>query len=304
MKDFLKLIRIENLVMIALMQIIVRYTFLNFAGLIHGFSDLNYALLIIATICIAAAGYIINDIYDVEVDYINKPDRVYVRKTISEKMAFNWYFALNIIGVGIGVYLSNQVNRSAVAAIFVICSALLYVYSNGLKQIPLVGNAIIAFLASTSIIVIILFNIFPYMFGFNNDQMTNMMHFLLQYAVMAFLINFAREMVNTIENYEGDQACGISTSATYFGINPTKILISLTLAGLLGFLIYFIYNNLFHLTYVIMYFLVAIFTPILFVIIKLIQAKEKSDFSFISKLLKVIMLTMMFSITAIVLLSN
>ena len=118
---------------------------LNFAGLIHGFSDLNYALLIIATICIAAAGYIINDIYDVEVDYINKPDRVYVRKTISEKMAFNWYFALNIIGVGIGVYLSNQVNRSAVAAIFVICSALLYVYSNGLKQIPLVGNAIIAF---------------------------------------------------------------------------------------------------------------------------------------------------------------
>ena len=54
MKNFLKLIRVENLVMIALMQIIVRYTFLNFAGLIHGFSDLNYALLIIATICIAA----------------------------------------------------------------------------------------------------------------------------------------------------------------------------------------------------------------------------------------------------------
>lgn len=300
MKNFLKLIRIENLVMIALMQIIVRYTFLNFANLVHGFSNLNYALLIIATLCIAAAGYIINDIYDVDVDYINKPDKVFIGKTISEKVAFNWYFALNIIGVGIGVYLSNQVNRSAVATIFVICSALLYVYSNGLKQIPFVGNAIIAFLASSCILVIGLYNIFPYMFGFNNDQMMSILHILLDYAIMAFLIHFAREIVKTIEDKEGDKAYDITTAATYFGVNASKVIAAITLVGLLVFIGYFIYNNIYHLTYVLLYFLITILTPILFVIVKLFQAKEKADFTLISKLLKVIMLTIMLSLTAIV----
>ncbi|CCG53401.1 Prenyltransferase family protein [Flavobacterium indicum GPTSA100-9 = DSM 17447] len=300
MKNFLKLIRIENLVMIALMQIIVRYTFINNANLFHGFSNLNYTLLIIATLCIAAAGYIINDIYDVNVDYINKPDKVFIGNTISEKTAFNWYFALNILGVVIGVYLSNQVNRSALASIFVICSALLYIYSNGLKQIPLIGNAIVALLASSSIIVIILFNIFPYMLGFNNDQMLSIIHFLLNYVVMAFLIHFAREIVKTIEDYEGDKAYEITTAATYFGINVSKIITAIILAGLLVFMGYFIYNNIYHLTYVLFYFIVTIITPILFVIVKLFQAKEKADFTFISKLLKVIMLTIMLSLTAIV----
>lgn len=304
MKNFLKLIRIENLVMIALMQIIVRYTFLNYANLVHGFSNFNYALLIIATLCIAAAGYIINDIYDVDVDYINKPDKVFIGKTISEKVAFNWYFALNIIGVGLGVYLSNQVNRSAVATIFVISSALLYVYSNGLKQIPLVGNAIIAFLASSSILVIGLYNIFPYMFGFNNDQMMSILHILFDYAIMAFLIHFAREIVKTIEDMEGDKAYDITTAATYFGVNVSKVITALTLVGLLIFIGYFIYNNIYHLTYVLFYFIVAIITPILFVIVKLFQAKEKADFTFISKLLKVIMLTIMLSLTAIVFIGN
>ena len=95
MKYYLKLVRIENLLMIAFSQIILKYTFLNKAEILQALSDWKYFLLIIATISIAAAGYIINDIYDVDVDHINKPDKVYVGTHISEKNAYNLYFILN-----------------------------------------------------------------------------------------------------------------------------------------------------------------------------------------------------------------
>lgn len=304
MKYYLKLIRIENLLMIALSQIVIKYTFLNQAEILQALNNWKYFLLIIATLSIAAAGYIINDIYDVDVDTINKPNKVYVGSYISEKNAYNLYFALNIIGVGLGFYLSRTVGKPAIAAVFVICSALLYVYSNGLKQIPLVGNAVIAFLAASSILVVGLFNIFPFIFEFNSNEMFNILSVIIDYAVLAFLLHFAREVIKTIEDLEGDTAFEITTVASYFGIPVSKIITSFTLLGFIGYASYFIYNNIMHMPYVIGYFLILMMLPTLFVIFKTITAKSKADFSFISKLLKIIMLTTIFSLTAIVLIGN
>ncbi|NHM02023.1 geranylgeranylglycerol-phosphate geranylgeranyltransferase [Flavobacterium difficile] len=304
MKYYLKLIRIENLLMIALSQIVIKYTFLNQAEILQALNNWKYFLLIIATLSIAAAGYIINDIYDVDVDAINKPNKVYVGSHISEKNAYNLYFALNVIGVGLGFYLSRTVGKPAIAAVFVICSALLYVYSNGLKQLPIVGNVVIAFLAASSILVVGLFNIFPFIFEFNSNEMFNILSVIIDYAVLAFLLHFAREVVKTIEDIEGDKAFEITTVASYFGIPVSKILTSFTLLGFIGYACYFIYNNIMHMPYVIGYFVILMMLPTLFVIFKTITAKSKADFSFISKLLKIIMLTTIFSLTAIVLIGN
>lgn len=304
MKYYLKLIRIENLLMIALSQIVIKYTFLNQAEILQALNNLKYFLLIIATLSIAAAGYIINDIYDVDVDAINKPNKVYVGSHISEKNAYNLYFALNVIGVGLGFYLSRTVGKPVIAAVFVICSALLYVYSNGLKQIPIVGNVVIAFLAASSILVVGLFNIFPFIFEFNSNEMFNILSVIIDYAVLAFLLHFAREVVKTIEDIEGDKAFEITTVASYFGIPVSKILTSFTLLGFIGYTCYFIYNNIMHMPYVISYFVILMMLPTLFVIFKTITAKSKADFSFISKMLKIIMLTTIFSLTAIVLIGN
>jgi 4-hydroxybenzoate polyprenyltransferase len=304
MKYYFKLIRIENLLMIALMQVVIKYTFLNQAEILQALSDWKYFLLIIATISIAAAGYIINDIYDVDVDQINKPNKVYIDTHISEKNAYNLYFALNIIGVGLGFYLSRAVGKPAIAAVFVICSALLYVYSNGLKQIPLVGNTVIAALAALSILVVGLFNIFPFIFEFNRNEMFSILSVIIDYAVLAFLLHFAREIIKTIEDIEGDKAFEITTAASYFGIPVSKIITSITLLGFIAYSCYFIYNNIMHMPYVIGYFVVMLFIPTLFVIFKIIKAQTKEDFSFISKLLKFIMLTTILSLTAIVLIGN
>jgi 4-hydroxybenzoate polyprenyltransferase len=304
MKYYLKLIRIENLLLIALMQLVIKYTFLNQADILQSLSDWKYFLLIIATLSIAAGGYIINDIYDVDVDTINKPNKVYVGIHISEKNAYNLYFALNVIGVGLGFYLSRTVNKPAIAAVFVICSALLYVYSNGLKQIPLVGNLVIAALAALSILVVGLFNIYPFIFDFNRNEMFSILSVIIDYAVLAFLLHFAREIIKTIEDIEGDKAFEITTVASYFGILVSKIITIFTLLGFIGYACYFIYNNIMHMPYVIGYFVILMMLPTLFVIFKTITAKEKADFSFISKLIKIIMLTTIFSLTAIVLIGN
>jgi len=130
MINFLNLIRWKNLLLIALVQILIKYALLEpFEVVRFTLNDFGFGLLVLATLCIAAAGNVINDIYDVETDFVNKPTKIIVGNSISEKMAFNIYIILTIICVGVGFYLSNLVGRSGFSAIFVIISALLYIYS-------------------------------------------------------------------------------------------------------------------------------------------------------------------------------
>ena len=157
----LNLIRWKNLLMIALVQLLVKYAFLEPFGAATSLDTLGIFLLIIATICIAAAGNIINDINDVDTDAINKPNKIIVGKSISEKTAYNLFIIFNVIGVGVGYYLSNAVGRSGFFSLFVIISILLYVYSTYLKQLFLIGNIVISVLVALSIVIVGIFELIP-----------------------------------------------------------------------------------------------------------------------------------------------
>ena len=100
--NYLKLIRYQNLLMLALMQLIFRYGFLELQNIPLALADWQYVLLVLATVCIAAGGYIINNIMDVETDTENKPENVIVGKFISETKAYNLYIGFTVIGVAIG----------------------------------------------------------------------------------------------------------------------------------------------------------------------------------------------------------
>ena len=117
--NFLNLIRWKNLLMIAFMQLLIKYALLVPFGAQTSLDGLGITLLILATICIAAAGNIINDIYDIETDLVNKPDRVIIGKSISEKTAYNLFIVFNVIGVGVGFYLSHRVGRAPFFSLFV-----------------------------------------------------------------------------------------------------------------------------------------------------------------------------------------
>ncbi|WP_288981437.1 geranylgeranylglycerol-phosphate geranylgeranyltransferase [uncultured Flavobacterium sp.] len=298
---YLKLIRFQNLLMLAFMQLVFRYLFLANSYVDMALTDLNYILLVLSTVCIAAGGYVINNIMDQDTDEIAKPQNRVVGVSISETVAYNWYIGLTIVGVGIGFYLSNVIYKPTFASMFILVATLLYVYATNLKQIPLLGNVIVAFLLSVSILIIALFDIFPATDMDNKIRMSEAFKILVDYAIFAFIINLIRELVKDLEDMDGDSATGINTLPIAIGINKTKILVGILTVTAIALLVYYIKVHLFDLDYVLYYGLVFIVGPLIFLGVKLIQANEKKEYHFLSTLLKIVLFFGILSVAVIVL---
>jgi len=291
--NFLKLIRYQNLLLIVLLQLVFRYGFLKFQNIPLTLTDWQYGLLILATVLIAAAGYIINDIMDQETDLTNKPNQVIIGKGISEATAYNWYFGLNIAGMLIGYYLADFVNKTSFFGIFIISSALLYLYANSLKQMAVIGNVVVALILALSVIVIGMFDIiplFPYVGLEQSAKMKVILSILLDYAVFAFIINFIREIVKDAQDIEGDNLEGMRTLPVTIGIaKTTKVVFAAALLAVL-LLLWYINDNLMEnqLYPTVVYSLITVVGPMVFFLIKIWNAKEKKDFQLLSKVLKYI----------------
>lgn len=287
--------------MLAFMQLVFRYLFLAQSYVDMALTDFNYILLVLSTVCIAAGGYVINNIMDQDTDEIAKPQNRVVGVSISETVAYNWYIGLTIVGVGIGFYLSNVIYKPTFASLFILVATLLYVYATNLKQIPLLGNVIVAFLLSVSILIIALFDIFPATDMDNKIRMGEAFNILVDYAIFAFIINLIRELVKDLEDMDGDSATGINTLPIAIGINKTKILVGILTLTAIALLVYYIKVHLFELDYVLYYGLVFIVGPLIFLGVKLIQANEKKEYHVLSNLLKIVLFFGILSVAVIVL---
>ena len=300
---YLKLIRYKNLLMLAFMQVLFRYSFLKQQNIPLALSDWQYGLLVLSTVLIAAAGYVINNIFDVETDRINKPNDVIIGRGISETNGYNIYIALNITGVAIGFYLSNVIQRPGFATIFIFIASLLYFYSTTLKQIMILGNLVVAFLLAISVVIIGVFDIFPAMAAENKAQMASLFSILTDYALFAFMINFIREIVKDIEDVDGDYNQGMNTLPIAIGISRTaKIVFVISVIPFVLLLLYiknyFVENGLFIAT---LYSFILVLAPLLYFIIKIFTAKTKKDFHHLSTVLKLILLFGILSIVVITL---
>ena len=120
---FLKLIRFHNLSIIVLTQYLLQYLILIPAFEIIGLSPLldhfHFSILAFSTVLIAAGGYIINDIYDIETDKINKKENQIIGNSISSKSAFNYYYLLNFLGFLFGFYIALSIGKTAFGFIFI-----------------------------------------------------------------------------------------------------------------------------------------------------------------------------------------
>ncbi len=286
--------------MLAFMQLVFRYLFLTKSYIYLALTDFNYALLIISTICIAAGGYVINNIMDQDTDEIAKPQNRVVGVSISETVAYNWYIGLTIIGVGIGFYLSNVIYKPTFASMFILVATLLYVYATNLKQIPVLGNIIVAFLLSVSIVIIALFDVFPATDSENKIRMGEVFGILIDYAIFAFIINLIREIIKDLEDLDGDYQTGINTLPIAIGINKTKIIVSILTVIAVVILAYYVKTYLFELDYVVYYALALIIGPLLYFGVRLQTAKEKKEFHHLSLVLKLILFFGIISIAVIV----
>jgi 4-hydroxybenzoate polyprenyltransferase len=291
MISFLKLTRPVNLLLIILVQGMIKYGLLEALDVQVSLDNFRFRLLVFATVCIAAAGNVINDILDVNIDRINKPQRVIVGKKISEKGAYNFYIILNILGVGVGFYLSNLLGHPGLAAVFIVISALLYIYASQLKSVLLVGNILISLLVASSLLILILFDIFPAIDNEIKESQILSSQVILMYAGFAFFINFIREIVKDLKDIDGDKNGGRKTLPIVLGrrrtVNVVFVLGAIALLSLLLYTYFVLYNY----QKVVFYFVFLVAAPLLFFCIKAWNAENDKHFAVLSVILKVVMLT-------------
>lgn len=269
--DFFKLIRVPNLLIIILTQY---FTAIFLAGKndrwIEYLLDPELFLLSLSTVLIAAAGYIINDYYDIKIDYLNKPEKVVIGNLLKRRLALAIHWLLNLSGTLLGFLVNIYLGIINLLAAF-----LLWLYSNHLKRLPFFGNLTVAFLTGLSLLVILV--IYP-----QNHML------VIIYAIFAFFINLIREIIKDLEDWRGDEAFGCHTLPIVWGIRRTKTivyLLLLLLAFLLGILVFSLENY-----FLKMYFAILVFPAVIFVW-KLIFSDTKKDFHFLSRFSKWIMLS-------------
>lgn len=277
--------------MTVLTQVIVIYFILEPTGLPLALVWWQRALLYVATALLTASGNVINDIYDVQIDQVNKPDKVLVGKHINEDVAFKIYVSLTITAVVSGFILANSVDRPILAAVFVVVAFGLYSYASSLKSILLVGNIVISFLVALVILITGVFELVPVAVPETREAQVFVMSLLLDFALLAFAVNLAREWVKDCEDINGDHAGERNTLPIILGRTRAARLVSIFIAGIIIAVLWYIYTYLYKNQLASIYFILAIIGPLFFVVIKLWNAATSKDFKLLSFVLKMVLLT-------------
>lgn len=299
MTPYLKIIRLPNLGIIVLTQYLLRVciigTYFGFSGVEPALSEFNFFLLVLSTVLIAAGGYVINEIFDIETDKINKPNKVLINKSIPISVAYRLYYGLTVTGTLIGFYLAFAVQYMLLGFVFVATVLLLWYYSSKYQKKVLWGNLFIAGLSAMVIIIVWLFELYALRANIltYTDVMKqiNMVSILVgAYALFAFLVSIIREITKDIEDMEGDKLAEYKTLPIVVGINKTKKLVNTLIVVsvlFLAFAMYFLYSK--EIMLVFWYLLVAVQLLFLFLLYNSIKAKSKEDFQFLSNACKIIM---------------
>lgn len=295
----LKLIRWPNLVIIAFMQYLIRYAFTLSLNFPHALDDLHYFFGVLCSISLAAGGYIINDIYDLETDEINKPQRKVIGKKFTLAAAWQLYFGANIISLGSGYLVSKAAGMPNLWMLPLIAIAILYFYSISLKKIPLLGNITVSLLTALPVILVALFDLIPTIDIQNVEFVKSGVLVIAIYSLFAFWTNLIREIVKDAEDYEGDKLQGYKTLAVVLGTAKVKYVILSLVLALLAFTGYYNYVLFSGVDVNInsadvrsgIYVLIFINLPLLYLSFQLFKAQHSADFKKISTLLKFVMLT-------------
>ncbi len=288
---YLQIIRPINLLIIILVQCVIKFGLLEPLGVEVALDTFQFVMLVFATVAIAAAGNVVNDIFDISVDSINKPEKMIINRIIPEKAAYNYYIILNVLGVCAGFYLSNSVGHPGLSAVFIVISALLYIYATHVKAMLLLGNILVSVLVAMSLLVLLLFDIFPAIDTQQTPLQLLSSRTILGYAVFAFFINFMRELVKDLQDIDGDKNGGRVSLPIILGRQRSvHVVFVLGVVALLGILL-FAYNALYTHQMVLIYFVFLIAAPLLFFCIKAWNAETKKHFATLSLLLKIIMVS-------------
>lgn len=296
MWSFLKLIRIQNLLIIAFTQYMVRWCLLSPLFRLGGYhlqmSSFNFFLLSLSTVMIAAAGYSINDYFDVRIDKVNKPERMVIDKGVKRRVAIGAHTVINILAVLIGFYVSWAAGAWKLVIIHIICSGGLWLYSTSFKRQFFIGNVVIALFTAMVPMVVGIYELWAYHRGpeFSPSLRDIAWYSITGLSFFAFITTLLREIIKDIEDYEGDKEYGCKTLPIVLGIRTAQYIVVLLAVATMALLVYFQVTVFSQNMLSLYYSIVALQLPFLFLIWKTLKAKTRKQFRIAGNTAKFIML--------------
>jgi len=295
---FIKMIRLPNLFFIALTQILFHTAVLNTILLPLGtrpsIDGLNFILLVVSSVLIAAAGYIINDYFDINIDQINKPTANVVDKIVSRRWAMAWHFVLSGVGILLSAWVAWRTGFWYILLGNFMCVLFLFGYSVSLKRKLLFGNILISLLTAWVILVIGLAEFTSPVFTSSRivEASGKIIRISLLYAGFAFISSLIREAIKDIEDLQGDEKYGCRTMPIVWGVNSAKVYIAVWLVVILALLIILqVYVARFEWWLAMTYSIVFIIAPFVLIFLQLFRAKGHKDYHRLSNWTKLVMLT-------------
>lgn len=296
---FFRLVRLPNLVFIALAQALFQWAIYEpiYAGSAPEGDRTHFLWLLLASVLIAAGGYVINDYFDINIDEVNKPDTLVVDKIIGRRWAMAWHFFLSSAGLLCTALSLRSLQHGYLLLLNTACVVLLWLYSVRFKKSFLLGNFLIALLVAWSILVVFFSKIDPLGWIFSTDvRQLRLYRFAMLYAAFAFLTTLARELIKDVEDMEGDRRFGCRTLPIVWGIGVARFFsllwVYLLLILLAGVLLYLLQLN-FWVAFV--YGFAFILLPLLYFVKRLRVAATPADFGKLSRTIKWILLAGIFS---------
>lgn len=296
---FMQLIRWPNLLIMTITMYFIRWFILKPLLTVSGFrvqlGIIQFAVLVLSTILIAAAGYIINDYFDRKTDLINRPGKVIVGRLIKRRYAMFFHILFTALGVLAGAYISLQIGRLSLTLIFVFASGVLWLYSTTYKRQILVGNIVISMLVGIVPLLVLLFEIPLLVRKYKFYVLAAGMSFdilivwICCYAGFAFLINLIREIIKDMEDFEGDYIFGRQTIPIAWGMQLTRYIV----VGIIGIaLVPIFYLLMFHLTDKISFIYIVLFIvmPLFLIAFGVFWANSKNQYHTLSRIIKLVML--------------
>ena len=191
---YLTLIRPPNTIMIGFGVVIGEAIAL---GVLPGIREAVFGFL---TASLMMAGTMVaNDVYDVEIDKVNSPQRPLPSGTVKTRDAVALAVALSAAAIGFAALLNLWTFLTALLAL-----VLMIYYNTRGKKTGLVGNSVVSFNVAL-----------PFFYG--GLAVDSISPLLFIFSVVAFFANFGREVAKGIADVKGDSLRQVRTLAVVRG---------------------------------------------------------------------------------------
>ncbi len=299
---FLRLVRWPNLLFIFLAQSLFHYCIYKpLYPTAPAAAQMVFVIILISSVFISAAGYMINDYFDVNIDQVNKPEKVVVGAYISRRWVIFWHLIFSLLGIYFSTLAFPFLSYWHIHLANLTAIILLWFYSTNFKKNFLIGNVVISVLTAWSIAVVY----------FSKFTMPALLHppiydpanlkffkLMILYSVFAFILTLVRETLKDMEDMEGDERFGCQTMPIVWGLKPTKVYLAVWLVVLIALLAFIqIYVLPFGWWYSVIYCVIFVITPLVVVLYQLPKSFSSKDFNVLSTYIKV---TMLFGILSMV----